>query len=62
VGKGNGLGLSICFGIIKRMGGEINVHSTIGKGTRFDIRFPMKNQKGLKTKVLSEKTSKASGE
>ena len=23
VGKGNGLGLSICFGIIKRMGGEI---------------------------------------
>ena len=25
VGKGSGLGLSICFGIIKKMGGEIDV-------------------------------------
>ncbi len=40
VGKGNGLGLSICFGIVKRMGGEIDVHSTIDIGTRFDIRLP----------------------
>jgi len=61
VGKGNGLGLSICFGIIKRMGGEINVHSTIGMGTRFDIRFPLKDQKGLITKDLSAETSKGLG-
>lgn len=62
VGKGNGLGLSICFGIINRMGGEINVHSTIGAGTRFDIRFPLKNQKVLKTNDLPAETSKGSGE
>lgn len=44
VGKGSGLGLSICFGIIKKMGGEIDVHSIVGKGTRFEIRLPLKNQ------------------
>ena len=45
VGEGNGLGLSICFGIIKKMKGEIDVHSTIDVGTRFDIRFPRETQK-----------------
>ena len=43
VGKGSGLGLSICFGIIKKMGGEIDVHSIVDEGTRFEIRFPLKN-------------------
>ena len=42
VGEGNGLGLSICFGIIQKMGGEIDVHSIVDEGTRFDIRFPLK--------------------
>ncbi|WP_281761166.1 sensor histidine kinase [Pseudodesulfovibrio nedwellii] len=41
VGKGSGLGLSICFGIIHQMGGEIDVESTVGKGTRFNIRLPI---------------------
>jgi nitrogen-specific signal transduction histidine kinase/CheY-like chemotaxis protein len=41
VGKGSGLGLSICFGIISKMGGEIDVYSTVDKGTRFEIRFPL---------------------
>ena len=43
VGKGNGLGLSICFGIIKKMDGEFSVQSTVDKGTRFEIRLPLKN-------------------
>ena len=43
VGKGSGLGLSICFGIINKMGGEIDVHSIVGEGTRFEIRLPMEN-------------------
>jgi len=53
VGEGNGLGLSICFGIIQRMGGEIKVHSTIDVGTRFDIRFPLKKPMALKSENLS---------
>jgi len=43
VGEGNGLGLSICFGIIQRMGGEIDVESTVNVGTRFTIRLPLEN-------------------
>lgn len=41
VGKGSGLGLSICFGIIHQMGGEIDVDSTVGVGTAFTIRLPL---------------------
>ena len=62
VGEGNGLGLSICFGIIQKMGGEIDVHSTVDVGTRFDIRFPLKNPITSKTENLSVKTSTNSGE
>lgn len=40
VGKGSGLGLSICFGIIHQLGGEIDVESTVGQGTRFIVRLP----------------------
>jgi len=43
VGKGSGLGLSICFGIINKMGGDIDVHSIVDEGTRFEIRFPLEN-------------------
>ena len=53
VGEGNGLGLSICFGIIQRMGGEINVHSTVDVGTRFEIRFPLKKPMTLESVGLS---------
>ena len=43
VGDGSGLGLSICFGIIHKMGGEIDVHSVVNEGTRFEIRLPLKS-------------------
>jgi two-component system NtrC family sensor kinase len=42
VGKGTGLGLSICYGIIQKMGGEIEVQSVLNKGTCFRIKFPVK--------------------
>jgi PAS domain S-box-containing protein len=39
--KGVGLGLSVCYGIIKDHGGEINVESEEGKGTIFTISLPI---------------------
>jgi two-component system NtrC family sensor kinase len=39
--KGVGLGLSVCYGIIKDHGGEIQVQSEEGRGTTFTIRLPI---------------------
>jgi len=39
--KGVGLGLSVCYGIIKGHGGEIKVESEEGKGTTFTIILPI---------------------
>jgi two-component system cell cycle sensor histidine kinase/response regulator CckA len=41
VGEGTGLGLSVAHGIIKAHGGRIEVTSTRGQGTRFDIVLPV---------------------
>jgi PAS domain S-box-containing protein len=42
--KGVGLGLSVCYGIIKDHGGEIKVESEEGKGTTFMISLPIESQ------------------
>jgi PAS domain S-box-containing protein len=43
VGKGTGLSLSICLGIITEHGGRIWVESEPGKGTTFTIELPAYN-------------------
>ncbi len=40
VGKGTGLGLAVCYGIISEHGGRLSVRSTLGKGTTFSIFLP----------------------
>jgi PAS domain S-box-containing protein len=41
VDQGTGLGLSVVHGIISSHGGKIDVHSRKGKGSRFEITFPI---------------------
>jgi signal transduction histidine kinase len=38
--RGNGLGLSVTFGIVQRYGGDISVESQLGRGSTFVIRLP----------------------
>ncbi len=40
VGEGTGLGLSICHGIVKGLGGDLEVESTLGVGTTFRVLLP----------------------
>jgi two-component system, NtrC family, sensor kinase len=40
-GAGTGLGLSITYGIVQKLGGEINVKSEVGAGTRFTVTLPV---------------------
>lgn len=43
VGSGTGLGLSLSYNIIKNHGGNIDVNSTVGKGTEFIVSLPHKS-------------------
>ncbi|HJV90887.1 MAG TPA: HAMP domain-containing sensor histidine kinase [Holophagaceae bacterium] len=41
VGSGTGLGLSSVKSIVELMGAEVEVHSVVGRGTTFLLRFPL---------------------
>jgi PAS domain S-box-containing protein len=45
VGVGTGLGLSLCYGIVKRHGGMIYVKSKYGSGATFTIELPIDTSK-----------------
>ena len=46
IGKGTGLGLAVCYGILTEHGGSLDVQSTLGVGTTFTISLPAINNDG----------------
>ena len=44
IGKGTGLGLAVCYGIIMDHDGRVSVRSKIGQGTTFTIYLPIDSE------------------
>jgi PAS domain S-box-containing protein len=52
--KGVGLGLSVCYGFIKDLGGDIQARSAVGAGTTFTITLPILEVSLEKTEAKSQ--------
>ena len=50
--EGTGIGLALVKELTELLGGKISVKSIVGKGTTFDLIFPIKNTAPIETPVL----------
>lgn len=61
VGKGTGLGLSMVYGIVTQNGGQISVESSVGRGTKFTIIFPVTSLEAQHHSYRPRESSPGSG-
>ncbi|HJR06771.1 MAG TPA: response regulator [Pyrinomonadaceae bacterium] len=47
VGRGTGLGLAVCYGIVAEHGGRVEVDSVVGRGTTFTLTLPSLSEERL---------------
>ncbi len=61
VGQGTGLGLAMCYGIIKQAEGHILVESEVGRGTTIRIRLPAVAESGYAPERATAPPADAAG-
>jgi two-component system NtrC family sensor kinase len=52
VGQGTGLGLSVCHGIVRSVGGSIEVASAPGHGTRVTVALPLEGTTSQQVRLI----------
>jgi PAS domain S-box-containing protein len=62
IGEGTGLGLSLVHGIVTDLGGGIDVKTTVGHGTRFEIWLPITAETGKPVDETVRKLPRGNGE
>ncbi|MFM8560103.1 MAG: response regulator [bacterium] len=59
IGQGTGLGMSMVHGIVRELGGVIEVDSRVGQGTRFTLVFPPASAVGASAAPVSGGAARA---
>ena len=62
INEGTGLGLSVTMGIVKGHSGLIEINSTIGVGTRFNIYFPIAHGDAPALNISTQVLPRSNGE
>jgi two-component system, cell cycle sensor histidine kinase and response regulator CckA len=60
-GKGTGLGLATCYGVVAEAKGKILVESVVGEGTRFEVLLPITQETAKSKQGYSDTTENLTG-